>query len=50
MEIIEKNLTQEQFTYFYYQYVLNADKVFLAEWIIRIMPKDELEKLIGTIA
>ncbi len=49
MIIEEKNLTQDQFTDFYYMYVHDTSPVALTEWIIRLLPKDELMKMLEKI-
>ena len=48
MDVVEKNLTAEQFTRFYYNFIWSMDKVGLAEWIIRILPEDELDKMLNS--
>jgi hypothetical protein len=42
----EKGLTQDEFIDFYEVYVQNTDKVSLAAWIIRILPREIVIKLI----
>lgn len=45
MDVVEKNLSQEQFTQFYHNYIHGLNKVALAEWIIRIMPNDMFKQI-----
>ncbi len=46
MEIVEKNLSQDEFMLFYNYYVHNVSKPNLAAWIIRIIPEEDLKKLL----
>jgi hypothetical protein len=42
----DKNLSQKQFTEFYYNYIHRRDRVNLAEWILRLLPDDEVMRMV----